>query len=186
MSGLVLETLENAVRAWVLAKAPAGWTPVWANQNAPKPGPKEITLKRGSITKVGRDVRGKVNPTTGARPVQGTREIGIEVRAFSAGAIQVLEDLRALLDDDVTNDAHVAAGFSVVDTSEVRNLTALYGSQFKEVAEMEMRIRVHSLRESTDAEAGVGYIRSVDLEVTTKSPGAADVVETISVVTPAA
>lgn len=182
MSGLVLATLENALKDWLQSKVPTGWTVTWADQNAPKPVAKQVVLKRGNIAKLGRDFNGKVNATTGKRARLGTREIMIEMRGYGPGSTQVLEDLIALLDDDVSDSAHVAAGFAVVESSEVRNLTALYSSQFKEVAQVETRLRAHSLRESTDAEAGVGYIRLVDLEVTTKSPGTPDVVETLSVV----
>lgn len=185
MSGLVLNTLENAVKDWISAHLPAGWVATWSDQNAPKVVTNQVVLKRGPLSKVGNDVYGTVNPSNGSRPILGTREIMIEMRGFGAGATQALSDISSVMEDDSADDAHVAAGFAVIGISEIRNLTSIYSSQYKEVAMMEIRIRAHSLRESTDAETGVGYIRSVDLEVTTKSPGMPDVVETLSVVTPA-
>lgn len=184
MSGLVLNTLENAVKDWISAHLPTGWVATWADQNAPKATDKQVILKRGNLSKIGSDVYGKVDPSNGSRPILGTREIVMEMRGFGAGATQVLSDVSSVMEDDSADDSHVAAGFAVIGISEIRNLTSIYSSQYKEIAMMEIRIRAHSLRESTDAETGVGYIRSVDLEVTTKSPGTPDVVEHLVVVTP--
>lgn len=178
--------LELSLITWFKAHAPAAERVIWGDQNAPKPGPLEITLRRGNpyIRKPGRDVPGSVNPATGTRPLLGTRELLIEARAFGVDAIQTLEDLRARLDDDSTSDTLQAGALAVFDTGEVMNLTSLYSSQFKEVASFEIHLRTHSLREGADAETGVGYIQSVDLEVTTKDPAGAATVRNIHVTSP--
>lgn len=185
MSGMSLAALELAIRNWVKGKLPADWKAVWANQNAPKL-PLEMTLRRGNpyIRKVGRDVHGKVSTSTGARPVLGTRELMLELRGYGLGARQIAEDLRTLLDDETTADALIALAITVVDTGPVRDMTELYDSQFKEVAGFELTLRTHSLRESADAESGVGYIQTVDLEVTTKDPAGAASVRTLHVTSP--
>lgn len=185
MSGMTLEALEDAFMAWVKSKAPAEFKAVWDHQNAPKAGAKGITLGRRTpyIRKIGRDVTGTVNPANGTRKVLGTRELALEFRAYGKGAAQVAEDIRTLLDDETVADALIANALSVANTGDVQNLNPIYGTQFKEVANFEITLRTHSLREGADAEAGVGYIQDVDLEVTTKSAGQADVVETLSVET---
>jgi hypothetical protein len=186
MSGMTLETLENALYAWVKLRTPAEWKAVWADQNAPKPGPKELTIRPGTpyIRKIGRDMAGKVDTLTGARKTLGTRELAFEIRTFGIGATQLAEDIRALLDDDTATDALLAQKLAVVETGPVVSLSPLYGSQLKEVANFELRLRTHSLRESADAETGVGYIETVDLDVTTQHPGGTETEENLVIPEP--
>ncbi len=183
MSGMTIETLENAMMAWVKSKLPAGWVAVWEDQNAPKPNPKEVGLRRGNpfIRKVGRDVQGKLHATNGTRPKLGTRELNFQARGYGKGSHQVLEDLKTLLDDETTDDLLLASALTVFDTGDVQNLTALYASQLKEVGNFELRLRTHSLREGADAEAGVGYIQAVNLEVTTVDPAGGEVTEELEI-----
>ncbi len=185
MSGMVLADLEQALYTWVKSKT-VGWTLIWSDQNAPKPGPKEITIRQGDpyITKIGQDVAGGVTAATGARKKLGTRELALEIRAFGLGATQIAEDIRTLLDDESAEDALIAGALAVISTGPVRSLASLYGKQYKEVASFELRLRTHSLREDADAETGVGYIQDVDLDAITQNPGAADSEENILVETP--
>ncbi len=178
-----LETLENAFMAWIKAHIPAGWVAVWADQNAPKPNPNQVTLRRGSpyIRKVGRDIQGPLHATNGTRPKLGTRELSLEVRAFGPGSVQVAEDIRTLLDDETTDEALLASGLTVFDMLPIADVGTLYSSQFKEVGLFELRLRTHSLREGADAEAGLGYIEAVDLEVTTVDPAGDEVTEEVEI-----
>lgn len=187
MSGMTLASLELAFRNWVKSKIPGTWKAVWADQNAPKPDLSQVVLRRGNpyIRKIGRDVSGRVDPGTLSRSALGTRELTIGLRAHGAGAIQLLEDLRTLLDDETVADTLIAGKLTAVGTSDVQNLTTLYDSQFKEVANVDVVLRTHSLRESADGEQGVGYIETVDLEVTTQDPAGNESVENIHVELPA-
>ena len=173
MSGITIESIENALHAWVKAEVPSGpgWKVVWGNQNAPAPD-KQIEIRRGSpfIVKLGRDVQGPVSTESLSAPRHGTREILFSIRGYSLGAFQILENLRARLDDDDSIDKLIGSAIAIIDVGVIQNLTALYGAQYKEVGSFELRIRTHSLREGADAEAGVGYIQAVELERTTKDP----------------
>ncbi len=73
---------------------------------------------------------------------------------------------------------------ALIDVGDVQNLTALYSSQFKEVGNIELRLRAQSVRESADAELGVGYIESVDLERTTVDQAGVESVDHIIVPEP--
>lgn len=183
MSGMTLETLENAFMAWVKSKTPTGWIAVFADQNAPKINPQQVTIRRGTplIRKVGKDLRGKMHATNGTRKVLGTRELAYEFRAYGPGSVQVAEDIRALLDDEATDATLLAAKLAVIDTTPVNDIGSLYSSQFKEVALFEIRFRTHSLREGADAEAGLGYIQAVDLDVTTVDPAGEETSEELEV-----
>lgn len=187
MSGMTLAALELAFRNWVKSKIPGTWKAVWADQNAPKLADGQVVLRRGNpyIRKIGRDVNGKVDPETLARSALGTRELTISLRAHGLGAIQLLEDIRTLFDDEMVADALIASKLTVVGSGDVQNLTTLYDSQFKEVANVDVVLRTHSLRELADAEPGVGYIETVDLEVTTQDPAGNETVEDIHVESPA-
>ncbi len=180
---MTIETLENSVMAWVKTKIPAGWQATVADQNAPKPNPKQVTLRRGTplIRKMGKDLRGKMHATNGTRPVLGTRELAYEFRAYGPGSVQVAEDIRSLLDDEETDATLLSAQLAVIDTTPVNDIGVLYSSQFKEVALFEIRFRTHSLREGADAEAGLGYIQAVDLEVTTVDPAGEETSEELEV-----
>jgi hypothetical protein len=181
MSGIALTTLENALYAWAKGIVPEGWAMVWDSQNAPKPGETIVLLRRGTpyIRKIGRDESGPVL-TDGSRKILGTREMLVAFRALGPGAMQIAEDIRARLDDDTVGDVLLAGKLTVVQTGDINNLTSLYGSQFKEVADFEVTLRTHSLRESDDAESGVGYIETVDIDLIT-NPGPSQVVEEIHV-----
>ncbi len=183
MSGMSITSLETVLITWVKSKIPTGWTAVWGDQNAPKIETKQVALLRGKpyIKKLGRDFYGKVDSSDDSRPVLGTRELSVEFRSFGPGAFQTAEDLRTLLDDETAEDALIAGALAVIDTGPIQNLTSLYDSQKKEVASFEIRLRTHSLRESADAEQGVGYIELVDLEVTTQDPAGVPTVENIHV-----
>lgn len=192
MSGMVITDIEDAFRTWLRTVLPSPWNGdtrvIFGNQNAPKPGVDMIEIRRGNpyVMKVGRDVQLAVDEDALAARRVGTRELNLSLRAYGRGALQVLEDVRARLDDEMAIDALIASDILVIDSGDaLQNLTVLYGSQYKEVGNLELRIRTSSLREGADAEAGVGYIQAVDLEVRTKNPGAADTVENLQVGEPA-
>lgn len=183
MSGVNITGIEDAFMAWVKSKALSPWVCVWAEQNAPKPGPKQITVNRGQpfITKVGSDMAGSVDTGTGARKKLGTREIAFSLRAYGPGSVQVLEDLSSSLEDEITGDLLMASGLCFVASNPVTDISAIYGSQYKEVGNLDIRMRTHSLREGADAEAGVGYITTVQMDIDTVDPGGNTTTEEIQV-----
>lgn len=184
MSGLTVLTLQTSLMGFIKSEAPDGWTAVVGQQNAPAPNTKQLELRRGTpfIIKVGRDVRSGVDGT-GKVSTEGTRELLFQLRGYSVGAIQILEDIRSRLDDEDVIDYMVAAALAVIEVGPIQNLTSLYGAQFKEVGCFDLRLRTHSLREGSDA-ADVGFINDVVLEVTSRAPGPVDTVKTIEVIGP--
>jgi hypothetical protein len=183
VSGVNITGLEDAFMAWVKSKALSPWVCVWAEQNAPKPGPKQITVNRGQpfIIKVGDDLSGSVDIGTGARKRLGTRELAFSLRAYGPGAAQILEDVRSAFDDESANDLLLASALCAVASGPVTDISAIYGSQHKEVANVDFRLRTHSLREGADAEAGVGYITTVQMDIDTVDPGGNTTTEEIQV-----
>jgi len=173
VSGIDITTLEDAFMAWVKSKIPSPWITVWAEQNAPKPGPKQVSINRGSpfIQKIGDDIAGPVDTGTDGRKKLGTRELAFSIRAYGPGAAQIIENLRSTLDDEISGDTLIASGLCAIGSSPVVDISSLYGSQYKEVANVDVRLRTHSLREDADAEAGVGYITTVELDVESVDPG---------------
>lgn len=184
MSGLSIETLENSLMAWVKGEAPTGWASVWGQQNAPAPQTKQIEIRRGSpfITKVSRDVQGPADGS-GMASKEGTRELLFQLRGYSVGALQILEDIRTRLDDEDAIDTLVVGALAIVEAGAIQNLTSLYGAQYKEVGCFDLRLRTHSLREAENA-ASVGFIADVAMDVTTRAPGPVDTTESIEVEAP--
>lgn len=191
MSGLVIATLEDALQAWVQSQLPVtvpsgqpAWKAVWAQQNAPA-GEHHLALWRWSIRKVGQDVHGAVNPSNGRRAALGTRELRGQMRAYGRGAMQVMEDLRTLMDDDQHVETLAAGALTLVSVSnEVVNLANLFSSQFQEVGMIEMVLRTHSYRAvgAADAESVGTYIQSVEIEKETHGPVGSPVSETLEIV----
>lgn len=181
MGNPTLASLQDVLYNWLVSLS-TGFSVQWADQNAPKPAARYLTLKMGSLIKVGVDIQGAIDEDTLAATLTGNREFILSIQSFGAGALQVLEDIRTQLDTMKAQETLRAGLLAIVDSLAVINLTGLYDQQYKERGALDIRFRTHSFLSTGDP--SVSYIQAVELEVDTVDPGGNTSAEDVTVGTP--
>lgn len=172
--------IENALVAEALAASGlAEGRVILGDQTAAKPPTGEYAVIRlGGVTTVGRDQEGPVNDE-GILEIIGNREITVEVHGFRARAREIVESIVTAMQKTSVVDRLAVAGIAVIDVSAARNVTVPEGETYVQHWECEVFVRVASSDEDD-----VGFIESVEMERTTISPPASDVMDTFIIPEP--
>lgn len=173
-------TTRAALHAWMVAGTglPAGRV-IWANQAAPRPQTPFAEINpRMSIRRLGAydEERPTATPGTIARVTH--LRLGVSCHLYGAGAMDLMERAREYLDTHAARALFEPAGLSVLDRGEVRDITKLLETQYEERAQLDLVIGL-----ATTATEDVGFIQTVDLTTTVRSPDgstAAIVTQTIT------
>ena len=138
--------LENAIRGLIYGRAAI--TTIWANQTTaqgaavPQPAAPHLLLNLVSDEPDGLP-SGRGNAVlSGGSYLQNLTEdryTRCSVKAFGAGALDVLDDLRLYLQTDSARAAAGAAGIGLASVGDITDLTALDGAGWQQVATMDTR-----------------------------------------------
>lgn len=172
--------LEDAVHAWVVSGS--GLTAarvLWAQQRAPQPGAAYISLRILGLRQVGHDWTDVVDnptPTAGAEILhraRGVRELTLGLQCFAAaatgtaGAVALLEAVRAAAALPTRRDALRAAGLGILGFGSVTSIDGFVGGHgiFEPRATLDVRCHVAS----QVSEAGT-FIEFVEVERLAPAP----------------
>lgn len=169
--------ITTAIVNWIMDRTGMDQAHVMlADQNAPQPAAgKFITVKLGTVDRVGRDQHGPTNDQ-GIRTRIGNREIILTIHGFRDGSREVMDNIADGLDDEPTRDKLRGAGIAIWNIGNVLNMTLPVEKTMRQHYVLEVDIRVGSERTEN-----VGYIAQVELEATTDQETGADIVEEITI-----
>lgn len=143
-----------AVRTWVMAGTglPTG-SVIIADQDGPRPAKPYATVKLASIAALGAYDESKHEYDAGADPGEeitittgGHRELVVSVNVYtpastgSAGALAFAMKLRSAASSETTTTAMQAAGASLFDVGQVRDLSAIDRTKFEGRAQLDARL----------------------------------------------
>lgn len=174
--------LENAIRSPIAARAAI--TTIWAHQTtatgAAIPRPSTPHLLLGIVSDEADGLpsgRGDAVLSGGSYLQQLTedRYTRCSIRAFGAGALDILDDLRLYLQTDTARAAAMAAGIGLANVGGITDLTALDRAGWEQVASMDT---VWHRRQSLSVDEGVLESLTIPL---TFNEGSTTITQTVSI-----
>lgn len=156
---VIKETVRENIESIVLDKLDLSVSVIFANQNAPRPDGDYITLLLMNIPYSGQDWTGAVNALTGKRTRLTDMDLLYSVQCISDDAVEILHNLRSELLSEESNELFMIDGISINDIGEVRDITAILGTDLLETRAI-MEIRTRMIDEKTE---DVGYIESAEV-----------------------
>lgn len=141
------------------------FTVIWSDENGPRPQLPYVTLKLSSKRFKNYDFYADPD-ADGMQEVKGDRELTLTMEYFGVDPLDALQSVVDKLRLHTIQGTFYAAGYTVFDTAQVQDISALLdGVQREQRATLDLFIRT-KVTQTDD----IGYIETVNIETEDDSP----------------
>jgi len=131
-------TLRLALYNWVVSVAPSGMPVIYWQLNSPRPKVPYITLFISQITAVNQDWSSGVTDVNGAIAMKGDRQFTLEIQAYGADPMELMENIRTSLQKQSVLDTLRANGIAFYSSLTINDITELVDSQYERRAHLDV------------------------------------------------
>ena len=173
-------TVKNNLYAWAITVVPSGMPVIYWQPNAPRPSVPYVTLFLTSVVAVNQDWSAADADNTGTIDMKGDRQFTLQVQAYGADPLTVLENIRTSLQKQTVLDTLRANGIAFYQSLTINDITELVDSQFERRAQLDILFGIAQIYTDTP-----GYFDEIEVqEIIENQIGDVVYDETITITSP--